>query len=60
MESQSSTRGLQQPRYLALPTSREALSKVHIRSTSEGSTLTDVNPPNENGLHETRDQWGGS
>jgi hypothetical protein len=45
-KSQSSTGGSWQLRYMALPKSREALTRVSKRPRSEGSTLvTEVNPP---------------
>jgi hypothetical protein len=44
-ESQSSTGGSQKPGYMALPKSREALTRVPKKPRSEGSTLTKkVNP----------------
>jgi hypothetical protein len=45
-KSQSSTGGSQQPGYVALPKSKEALIRVPKRSRSEGISLVKkVNPP---------------
>jgi hypothetical protein len=44
-KSQSSTGGLWQPGYVALPESREVLTRVPKRPRSEGSTLVyELNP----------------